>query len=252
MFNRNKTDSIWANPHLWRIIIIMVFCSIYYYLDVFAGFFGLTLIENTFGNLHDFHGLVFFIPVVYTAYVFGLAGSLITALAAMVILYPYAIIVTPYTDALYRPTAFGIILSAIGATISFIQRADKQRCKYTRELKCLHGISNVSEESYSIDNFLLSAAESISKSIQYPERTSIRITVKGKAYESEGFSETTKNVGKTLIAGGNVLGNVEAYFNDKCRSITECNTLMDIFAERISAAVLKIELEQSIKIHTAN
>ncbi|MFC1925868.1 hypothetical protein ACFLW2_04135 [Chloroflexota bacterium] len=250
MVNRSQETNILANPHFLRIALIMATCATYYYLDVFAGLVGWTSIESAFSNYHDFHGLVFFVPVVYAAYTFGLIGSLLVALVTMVILYPYAIIVTDYSHALYRPTAFGIILSAVGAAIALLQRIDQQRNKYMKELECLNDISKTPEASYSIENFLLSAVETISQAIQYPERTSIRIIVRGKAYENKDFIETPENIKKTLVFGGSVLGSIEVYFNYKCRSLKEHNTLIETFADRISVAVQKIELEQSLKFST--
>ncbi len=247
MMNRSHAGSIWANPHLWRITIIMVACSLYYYLDVISGFAGWASLEDALGRLHDFHGLVFFAPVVYAAYVFGLRGALLVALIAMFILLPYAIFVTSYSNALYRPTAFGIILSAVGAAVAMLQRSEEQGRRGMKELECLYDVGKAAEESNSVDEFLSLAMEIIPKAMQYPERIRIRITVRNKGHESPDFKETPNKMRRSLVVGGDALGNIEIYCTCECRSLKDHGTLIETFAERISGAVRRIELEQSLK-----
>ena len=131
MRNKHNKISLWANKHLRYIIAIMVLCSIIYYLPVIGGFAGWTSIQNSIDGLHnlygiDFLGLVFFAPVVYAAYVLGVIPAVLAALIAMLILLPHAILIDTYPNALFKPTAFVIILSAVGAVVAMLQKSEQQ------------------------------------------------------------------------------------------------------------------------------
>ncbi len=153
-----NTKGIGVSPY-WRIAGIMVICAIIYYLPTFASIVGWTSAHGMLDGLHDFYGidfyaLVFFVPVVYAAYLVGVGGAVITALVAMLLILPYAIVVTNYAGALFRPTSFAIILSAVGAVIAMLQKNDEQRHRSLSELKCLYNVGRATEESHSVDEFL--------------------------------------------------------------------------------------------------
>ena len=71
--------SVWSNRHFRSIAVIMSACSAFYYLPLLAGAVGWTSLHQSLATLHEFHGLVFFAPVVYAAYVFGISGATLTA-----------------------------------------------------------------------------------------------------------------------------------------------------------------------------
>ena len=119
-----KIKGMEISPYVWHIGLMVVACSIFYYLSVIASFSGLASLGNTLGALHELYGidifaLAFFAPVVYAAYIVGIKGALLTALICMLILLPYAIFVDAYPNALLKPTAFAIILSAVGAVVAY-------------------------------------------------------------------------------------------------------------------------------------
>jgi len=252
MKNKHNEKSIAASPYLWRITVIMVACCILYYLPIIAGSVGLTTLQGMLDKLHNFYGidfyaLVFFAPVVYTAYVLGIKWAILTAFISMLILLPYSILIDTYPNALLKPTAFVIILSAVGAVVAMLQKSDEQRRRSVRELKCLYDVGKAAEESDSIERFLSSVIELIPQAMQYPEQTKVRIAVRDKVFQSPGFEESSSKITEDLVVNGEVLGSVEIYFTRSSPYLRKQNPLMKTLAERIGGAVREIELEQSLQ-----
>jgi len=254
MRNKDAEASLWVNPYLWRLTVVMVACSILYYLPEFAGLAGWVSLRDTLGGLHDFYGLdfyalVFFGPVVYAAYGLGVRGAVITALVCMLALFPYAILVAPYPNALFRPTAFAIILSAVGAAIAMLQRGDEQRRRNMSELMCLHDIGRAVEESDSIKGFVSSVIRLIPQAMLYPSEIGIRVVVRDKVFQSRNFQESANRVVEDLIAGTEVVGRFEIYRARSRPSLEGQYPLIRTLAERVGGAVRRIELEQSLKVY---
>jgi len=251
MDKKGKGTRVWVNRHLWCIAALTLACSLFYYLDAIFGHFGWTAGEDALGKLHDFQGLVFFAPVVYAAYVFGLRGALLVALVSMLILYPYVIFVASYEDGLYRTSAFGVILSAVGAAIAMLRSSDEQRRRSMNELRSLYDLGKAAEESTSIDQFLTSAVRIISSTMQNSEMVKVRITVRDSTFESPDFVEHPGRIKESLVVGEDVLGTIELCSDSKRSThLAGCQTLVKTFAERISGAVRRLELEQSLKVYS--
>src|SRR4030043_405996 len=106
MSNKRNKKGLWTNKHLRYIIALMALCSIINYLPVIGNQLGWTSLYDSLTGLHDFYGidflgLIFFAPVVYTAYVLGVVPAIIAALAAMFILLPHAILFDNSPSALF-------------------------------------------------------------------------------------------------------------------------------------------------------
>jgi len=251
MGKKRKITSLWTNSRLWRITIIMVACTILYYSHVFFGLVGLTSVQDILKSLHDFYGidfcgLVFFIPVVYAAYAVGVKGAVLTALTCMSVLFPYAIFVAAYPDTLFRPAAFTIILSAVGAVIAMLQKGDEQRHRSMKELRCLYEAGKLAGENNSVEGFLSSVIELIPQAMPYPQETTIRIAIQDKLFQSEDFEESPNKITENLVVGREVLGNLEICCRRSRPHLKEQYPLLRTLAERISSAVHAIELEQSL------
>lgn len=249
---RNRNKELWANQHLWRVAIIMVASSALYYLPTIAGLAGWASAQDMLDRLHNFYGidfysLAFFAPVVYAAYVFGVIGALLAAFITMLILLPYSILIDTYPNALFKPTAFVIILSAVGAVVSMLQKSDEQRHRSAKELKCLYDIGKSAEESHSVAQFLSSAIEIIAEAMPCPEKTRVRITVRNQVFHSSDFGEYRHRITEDLVVNGEALGSVEIHFTRNSAYLAGQNYMIKTLAERIGGAVREIELEQSLR-----
>lgn len=252
MRNIRQKTSLWANKHLRYIIATMVLCSIIYYLPVIGGLAGWTSVQSTLDGLHnfygiDFYGLVFFAPVVYAAYMLGVIPSVMTALIAMLILLPYSILIDTYPNALFKPTAFVIILSAVGAVVAMLQKSEQEHRQRMKEMKCLYDIGKAAEESISIDVFLSKVVALITQAMQYPEETKVRITIRDKVFQSPDFQKSSSKITENLVLGGEIIGCVGIYSTRDNPYLKKKNHLTKTLAERIGGAIHELELKQSLQ-----
>jgi signal transduction histidine kinase len=253
---RKKCDkrSVWANKHLRYIVAIAVVCSVIYYLPFIAGSAGWTSMANSMYGLHDFYGidflgLVFFAPVVYAAYVLGVIPAVLAALIAMLILLPHAILIDTYPNALFKPTAFVIILSAVGAVVAMLQKSEQQHRQRMKEMKCLYDIGKATEESRSIDEFLSKVVTLVPQAMQYPEETKVRITFHDQVFKSPGFQKSFSKITENLFVGGETPGMVEIYSTRNNPYLKKKNHLTKTLVERIGGAIRQLELEQSLRVY---
>ena len=249
---KRKQKGLWTNKHLRYIIAIMALCSIIYYLPAIADALGWTSLYNTFNRLHNFYGidflgLIFFAPVVYTAYVMGVIPAITAALAAMFILLPSAILYDEYPSALFKPTAFFIILSAVGAVVAMLQKSEQRQHQRIKEMKCLYDIGRATGESQSIDEFITKVVALIPHAMQSPEETTVRITLHDKVYKSPDFQKSSSKITENLVVGGETIGLVEIYSNRDNPYLNKKEHLTRTLAERIGGAIRQMELEQSLR-----
>ena len=250
-YKRNK-KGFWANKHLRYIIAIMAFCAVVYYLPAISGRLGWIGVQDSLNNLHnlygiDFLGLIFFAPVVYSAYVLGVIPAILTAFISMLILLPHAILIDTYPNALFKPTAFVIILSAVGAVVAMLQKSEQQHHQRIKEMKCLYDIGKAAGDSNSVDEFLGKVVTIIPQATQYPEGTRVRITFHDQVYKSPNFQKYANKISENLIINGETMGIVEIYSTLDNPYLKKKNHLTKTLAERIGGAVRQVELEQSLR-----
>ncbi len=245
---KHKRPFLQANIHLWYFAGIMLLSALVYYLPSIGGFFGWSSMETVLANLHnifgiDFLGLIFFIPVVYAAYAFGVIPAVGAAFIAMLILLPYAIRVETFTNALFKPTAFVIIMSAVGAAVAMLQKSEAEQRQRLKEMKCLYNIGRAAGESKSLDDFLSRLVVTIPQAMRGDSW--IRITFGSRSFESPNFQKSSSKITEDLIVGGNTIGLLEIYSNRDNPYLKKRNHLTKTLAERISGAIRQIELEQT-------
>jgi signal transduction histidine kinase len=238
----------WADVHVGYFAGIMLVSAIIYYLPSICGLFGwnstgtlLNGFHNVFGI--DFLGLVFFIPVVYAAYALGVIPAVGAAFIAMLILLPRAILVDPYPNTLFKPTAFVIILSAVGATVAMLQKSEAEHRQRLKEMKCLYNIGRAAGESGSIEDFLSRSVATISQAM--PGESRVRIIFGERVFESPNFQRSSRRIAEDLVVGEETVGALEIHANRDNPYLKKRNHLTKTLAERISGAIRQIELEQS-------
>jgi signal transduction histidine kinase len=250
-FKRSK-KGLWTNKHLQYIIAIMALCSIIYYLPAIGNALGWSSLYDNYNGLHNFYGidflgLIFFAPVVYAAYVLGVIPAVIAALVAMFILLPNAILMDNFPNALFKPTAFVIILSAVGAVVAMLQKSEQQHHQRIKEMKCLYDIGRATGESHSVEEFIAKVVTLIPYAMHSPEETTVRITLHDKVYKSPDFQKLSSRVTENLVVGGETIGLVEIYATRDNPYLKKKNHLTKTLAERIGGAIRQLELEQSLR-----
>lgn len=111
--------TVWRNAHTWYITAIMMVCTMFCYLDTIVELVGWPKLQwGVVYTVHDLHRLLFFIPVLYAAYIFRTRGATVTTIVAMLIFLPRAMFISPYPEPLLRPIAFVIILGGVGILVA--------------------------------------------------------------------------------------------------------------------------------------
>jgi PAS domain S-box-containing protein len=125
-----KPLSVWRNHHIWYIAILMIVCSILYYLDVILDFVGLPNPGwSVFLIAHDWHLLLFSIPLLYAAYIFRIRGIAIIGVILVLIFIPRAIFTAPYLEPLLRAAVFLAFAVILGILIAYVQNRRDQAIK---------------------------------------------------------------------------------------------------------------------------
>jgi signal transduction histidine kinase len=251
MSNKRNKKGIWSNNHLRYIIGTMVICALLYYLPAITGWFGWVSFSESMNGLHnlygiDFLGLAFFAPVVYAAYVLGVIPAILTALITMLVILPHAILIDTYPNALFKPTAFVIIMSAVGAVVAMLQKNEQQHRQRMKEMKCLYDIGRASNDSHSIEEFLGKVVTLIPQALLNTEEARVRITCHDQVFKSPNFQKSGSKVAENLIVNGETIGIVEIYSAHDNPFLKKKNHLTKTLAERIGGAMRQIELEQSL------
>jgi signal transduction histidine kinase len=254
MENKRKFSKKNIDPYLPRIGIMFFACAVLYYLPALIGLFGAISAQSALNGLHDFYGLdfyalLFFIPVVYAAYSVGVIKAVFTAFLSMIIFIPYSIFITNQPGALFRPTAFVLILSAVGAVVAMLQRNDTQRRRSMNELKCLYDIGKAAENSHSIDQFLPSVISIIGQDLNQKGEMEVCITLRNKTYFAFDEDEERKTFRESIVVGGEIVGSLELAYNSIYSWEKKSNHFTKTLAERIGGAIHSIELEQSLKAY---
>ena len=252
MVNKRNKKSLWLNIHLRYIIATMVLCSIIYYSPVISGLFGWTTLQDNLNHFHniygiDFLGLAFFAPVVYAAYVLGVIPAILTALIAFLVLLPYSILIDTYPDAMFKPAAFVIILSAVGAVVAMLQKSEQEHRQRMKEMKCLYDIGKASEESESEEEFLSKVVALIPQAMQNSEVTSVRMTFHDQVFKSPNFQKSPSKIAENLVVGGETMGILEIFSNRENPYLKKRNHLTKTLVERIGGAIRQVELEKSLR-----
>ncbi|OGO32406.1 MAG: hypothetical protein A2Z29_02345 [Chloroflexi bacterium RBG_16_56_11] len=254
MNTKNVKKQLRINKHLRFIIAVTILCSIVYYLPVISGLAGWTSLKdslNTFHNIYgiDLLGLVFFAPVVYTAYILGVIPAIMASLVSMLILLPNAIIMDTYPNVLFKPTAFVIILGAVGAVIAMLQKNEHQLRQRMREMKCLYDIGKATEESPSVEDFLTRVVALVPQSMLSTEETMVRITFRDQVFKSPNFQKSLSKITENLVISGETVGVVEIYSTRDNPFLKKRTHLAKTLVERIGGAIHQLELEQSLRVY---
>ena len=123
-------------------------------------------------------------------------------------------------------------------------RKDSRREDTSGEIKCLYDIVRAAADSRTVDEFIGKVVGLVRDGMPSPEQSSVRITLRERVYESQGFRTFTYKALAELAAGGEIAGHVEIYSGRDGPCFKEGNYLVKALAGIIGGAVRRIELEQ--------
>jgi len=86
---------IQRSRHFWLILVVFALCSLLHYVEQ-MGIEGTTVPSLHFGlTRHALDRILFLLPIIYSGFVFGLTGGLATCFAALLVMLPRAIFISP-------------------------------------------------------------------------------------------------------------------------------------------------------------
>jgi len=137
-----------------------------------------------------------------------------------------------------------------------VEKALKERMK---ELEAFYELSKIVEEPDITEEILIQRiVNMISKSMQYPEITCVRIKLKGQEFKTENFEETKWVLKSDIKIFGELEGIFEIYYLkekpeiDEGPFIKEEKALIDALTERLGRIIQRMEVEQKLKESEAN
>jgi PAS domain-containing protein len=99
-------------------------CAVFYYLGELLTMAGWDSIDGwLLYGVHDFHRLLFLVPIIYAGYVFGTKAVIIITIIVINTLLPRALFISPFPDPLLRMLLFIIVAVAIGYLTARVHRA---------------------------------------------------------------------------------------------------------------------------------
>ncbi len=149
---------------------------------------------------------------------------------------------------------------SIAIDISERKRAEEALQKKTHDLNervknlnCLYEISHLREKpGISLEEILKGIVDILPPSWQFPDITSARITLEGKAYMTENFVETKWKQACHIIVHGEPVGNVEVFYlkkmpeSDEGPFLREERSLINVVAERLGKAIEHMRTEEAL------
>jgi PAS domain S-box-containing protein len=128
--HNSKPSNARRNYHILYLTIMMIACSVLYFLDIILDFMGLPSPGwSVFFITHDVYLLLFSIPLLYAAYVFGIRGIVITGVICVLVFIPRAILSAPYFEPLFRAATFLFFVVVVGVLIAYLQDEKTQVTK---------------------------------------------------------------------------------------------------------------------------
>ena len=132
--NKQKDSGQYSGREYYRfylLFVIFILCCVFYYFGEIVDFFRWEALGlGFFYGVHDIHRLIFLIPIMYTAYYFGLMPTVIIIILTICVFLPRAIFISPYPDPILRASLFTVIAAAAGIFTAVVSDQNKKKQKY--------------------------------------------------------------------------------------------------------------------------
>jgi len=132
---------ILRNPHFWLTLVVFALFSIFHYAEQIgmtdtmppSFHFGLTR--------HSLERVLFLLPIIYSLFIFGLTAGLATCFAALVIMLPRALLISPVpADALLETGGVIVIGVLVSLWLGTRAKAEEKTRALLAELQSAHQI----------------------------------------------------------------------------------------------------------------
>ena len=113
-------------------IVLSLFgiCTLFYYLGELVDFAGWASVRWDFlYTVHDFHRLLFLVPIIYAGYSFRVKGAVVVTVAALVVFLPRALIISAFPDPIPRVALFIVIAGTMGSLTGMVRNEAQRRSR---------------------------------------------------------------------------------------------------------------------------
>lgn len=132
---------ILRNPHFWLTLVMFALFSIFHYVEQ-MGMAGTMPPSFHFGlTRHSLERVLFLLPIIYSLLIFGLTAGLATCFAALVIMLPRALFISPVpADALLETGGVIVIGVLVSLWLGTRAKAEEKNQALLAELQSAHQI----------------------------------------------------------------------------------------------------------------
>jgi len=223
------------NKHLWLIIVVFTLCSILHYAEQ-IGIAGTEAPSQHFGlTRHALERILYLVPIIYAAYIFGFKAGLAVSIAALAVMLPRAVVVSPATaDAVFESLGILVVGVLISIWIRTRTREKQQTLKALDELQRTHevlqyyfriaksgekrltilnAISNILSESLELGNVLDKSIHLVSELMEVEVTLIYSVDEAGQALELvafEGVSDEFARALERIPVGEGIYGSIAA------------------------------------------
>ncbi|HEY94038.1 MAG TPA: PAS domain S-box protein [Dehalococcoidia bacterium] len=155
MVNKDKpflsqVSELVRRPGLWTIILLFTVFTIPHYSEAYGYPAGLGTLMSAIGlTRHAAERILFLIPIVWSGFLFGIKGTILSSTVALACMIPRAILISEYqADALFETAAVTIVGGFVGGLSAFSLRLLKREREYVSELEEAHQELTRSEQKY--------------------------------------------------------------------------------------------------------
>ncbi len=147
---KRKLFEVMRKPGFWIIVLLFVIITLPHHHETFEYPSFLDYIIPSIGlTRHTLERILFIVPVVWSGFLFGLNGTVISSIAALIIMLPRAIFLSDHpSDAIFESVAIFFIGGSISGLLAFSSRLLRRERQYLAELETTHQELTTSEERY--------------------------------------------------------------------------------------------------------
>jgi PAS domain S-box-containing protein len=137
-------------PIDWLItVLLLLFCTVFYYLGEIMGYFGLTVGGWIFlDTVHDLHRLLFLCAIIYASIAFRVRGAIIATIITFLLLLPRALLISQYPDPVVRVVVFIIFALVSGILMGMARNQAERNVKLYKQQQDTYSQLQQSEERY--------------------------------------------------------------------------------------------------------
>lgn len=145
-----RLGELLRRPGFWTIILLFVIFTIPHYSEAYGYPAGLGTLMSAIGlTRHAMERILFLVPIVWSGFLFGTKGTIISSLAALACMLPRAILISEYqADALFETAAVTIVGGFVSGLSAFSLRLLNRERDYVSELEEAHQELTRSEQRY--------------------------------------------------------------------------------------------------------